>query len=59
MPMKKLKVSFVANVKGRLKLVFVSLFFTCFQVENKVVSMYKIFYLHPFTIPHFFKVFIG
>jgi hypothetical protein len=28
---------------------FEKLFFCCFQVENKVTSMYKISCLHPFT----------
>jgi hypothetical protein len=44
MPMKKNKNHLFWNARGRLK-VWKSIFL-CFQVENKVISMYKIFFLH-------------
>jgi hypothetical protein len=46
MPMKKTKgfICFQMLEEGKK---FLILFFSCFQVENKVTSMYKIFYLQP------------
>jgi hypothetical protein len=38
------------NVKGRLKVW--KTFFSCFQVEKKITSMYKISCLHPTKIGH-------
>jgi hypothetical protein len=48
MPMKKIKIFHLFwNVGGKLKVW--KIFFLCFQIENKVTNMHKIFFLHPNT----------